>query len=164
VCACVCVCACVRVCVCDQLWAASLIGRNAVTWHWKIIFQASGWSYDKTEEARSFVRHSGVHNFFGIWFCDVTVFYCSFNHSGGICHDVFWLYGRLGRAAEREWTERNATGWRAPCRKFLATPLVRHSNMTDPRLKMSHSGERPCIICILSCSTIFTEYWFLANR
>ena len=42
-----------------------------------------------------------------------------------ICHDVFWLYGRLGRAAEREWTERNATDWRTRCRKFLATPLPR---------------------------------------
>ena len=40
-----------------------------------------------------------------------------------ICGDVFWLYGRLGRAAEQEWTERNATDWRTPCRKFLATPL-----------------------------------------
>ena len=67
-----------------------------------------------------------MHSFFGIWFCDVpvTVYHCSFNRSGGvICHDVFWLYGRLGRAAEREWTERNATDWRTPCRKFLATPL-----------------------------------------
>ena len=42
-----------------------------------------------------------------------------------ICRDVFWLYGRLGRAAEREWTERNATDWRTPCRKFLVTPLVK---------------------------------------
>jgi len=53
-----------------------------------------------------------------------TVYHCSFNHSGGmICHDVFWLYGRHGRAAEREWTETNATDWRTPCRKFLATSL-----------------------------------------
>ena len=50
-----------------------------------------------------------------------TVYHCSFNRLGG--HDVFWLYGRLGRAAEREWTERNDTDWRKPCRKFLATPL-----------------------------------------
>jgi len=35
----------------------------------------------------------------------------------------FWLYGRLGRAAERECTERNATDRRTPCRNFLATPL-----------------------------------------
>jgi len=35
----------------------------------------------------------------------------------------FWLYGRLGRAAEREWAERNATDRRTPCRNFLATPL-----------------------------------------
>ena len=49
-----------------------------------------------------------IHNFFqAVW-----------------CHDVFRLYGRLGRAAEREWTERNATDWRTPCRKFLATPLL----------------------------------------
>ena len=41
-----------------------------------------------------------------------------------ICHDVFWSYGRLGRAAERERTESNATDWRTACRKFLATPLV----------------------------------------
>jgi len=50
--------------------------------------------------------------------------HCSFNHSGGmICHDVFWPYSRLGRAAEREWTERNATDWRNRCRKFLTMPL-----------------------------------------
>ena len=35
---------------------------------------------------------------------------------------VFWLRGRLGRAAEREWTERNVTDWRTPW-KFPATPL-----------------------------------------
>jgi len=35
-----------------------------------------------------------------------------------ICHDVFWSYGRLGRAAEREWTERNATDWRTPVENF----------------------------------------------
>ena len=35
----------------------------------------------------------------------------------------FWLYGQLGMAAEREWTERNATDRRTPCRNFLATPL-----------------------------------------
>ena len=75
-----------------------------------------------------------IHNFFGMWFlsviglrvynlADVPIF---FNHSGGmICHDFFWLYGQsLGRAAKREWTERNATDLRTPCRKFLATPLV----------------------------------------
>jgi len=46
----------------------------------------------------------------------LLTYHCSFNHSGRmICHDVFWLYGRLGRAAEREWTERNATDWRTPC-------------------------------------------------
>jgi len=38
------------------------------------------------------------------------ILHTMFNHSGGmICHDVFRLYGRLGRAAEREWTEMNAT-------------------------------------------------------
>jgi len=35
------------------------------------------------------------------------------------------LYGRLGRAAERERAERNATDRRSPCRKFLATPPAR---------------------------------------
>ena len=43
--------------------------------------------------------------------------------AGMLCHGVFWLYGGLGRAAERKSTERNATDWRTPCRKFLATPL-----------------------------------------
>ena len=65
----------------------------------------------------------------------LTVYHCSFNHSGGMtCHDVFWLYGRLGRAAEREWAERNATDWRTPCRKFLATPLAKNdkSDSTQP--------------------------------
>ena len=40
----------------------------------------------------------------------------------------FWYvishcYRPTHRAAEREWTERNATDWRTPCRKFLATSL-----------------------------------------
>ena len=50
-----------------------------------------------------------------------------------ICHDVFWLYGRLGRAAEREWTETNArpTDWRTPCRKCLATPLGRRHHRSS---------------------------------
>jgi len=49
----------------------------------------------------------------------LTVYHCCFNHSGGmICHDVFWPYGRLGRAAEREWTKRNVTDWRPPVENF----------------------------------------------
>ena len=47
---------------------------------------------------------------------------CQENTFELICHDVFRLYGRHGRAAEREWTERNATDWLTR-RKFLATPL-----------------------------------------
>jgi len=39
---------------------------------------------------------------------------------------LLWLYGRLGRAAEQEWTERNATDWHTPCRKFLAMPLIHY--------------------------------------
>jgi len=51
----------------------------------------------------------------------LTVYHCSFNHSGGIriiCHDVFSLYGRLGGAAEREWTERNARRLTHPLSKI----------------------------------------------
>jgi len=51
--------------------------------------------------------------FFGMWFLSVKR--VRVKSSG--CANIFV------RAAEREWTERNATDWRTPCRKFLATPL-----------------------------------------
>jgi len=33
------------------------------------------------------------------------------------------VHGRLGIAAAQGWIGRNATDWRTPCRKCLATPL-----------------------------------------
>jgi len=35
-----------------------------------------------------------------------------------ICRDFFRLYGRLGRAAKREWTERHSTDYAPPVEKF----------------------------------------------
>ena len=68
-----------------------------------------------------------IHNFLGylILWCDCLSFIVrSIIQAVWYAMTFFWLYGWLGRAAEREWTERNATDWRTPCRKFLATPLV----------------------------------------
>jgi len=44
---------------------------------------------------------------------------------------------RLGTAAEQGWIERNATHWRTPSRKFLATPLCQLLLITN---KKSHTG------------------------
>ena len=63
----------------------------------------------------------------------------------------------MHRAAEREWTERNATDCRTPCRKYLATPLARVSvqivitdgrvpKMGDPRSR-SRKNALPRKIC-----------------
>ena len=83
-------------------WSFGLEWRLACTWQW----------HSHRSGVRGVRTPSGKYIIF--WYV-LTVCHCSFYHSGGvICHDVFWLYGRLGGAAEREWTERNATDWRTP--------------------------------------------------
>ena len=50
------------------------------------------------------------------------------------------VYGRLGRAAEREWTERNAA---ENVEKFLATPLTRRARPDFVGVRGRSPGPHP---------------------